>query len=59
MERTLYLFLRPAGNIVEFIARHNLVSDSDGDFKSADILNISEIGLAVCITISLQNNKIR
>jgi catechol-2,3-dioxygenase len=40
-------FYDPAGNIVEFIARHNLVSHSDGDFKRADILNISEIGLAV------------
>jgi catechol-2,3-dioxygenase len=40
-------FYDPAGNIVEFIARHNLASHSDGEFISADILNISEIGLAV------------
>lgn len=37
-------FYDPAGNIVEFIARHNLKSNSTGDFTVQDILNISEIG---------------
>jgi catechol 2,3-dioxygenase-like lactoylglutathione lyase family enzyme len=40
-------FYDPAGNIVEFIARHSLENHSDGDFTSSDILNISEIGFAV------------
>ncbi len=37
-------FLDPAGNIVEFIARHTLDNARDGAFSSDDILNVSEIG---------------
>jgi catechol 2,3-dioxygenase-like lactoylglutathione lyase family enzyme len=38
-------FKDAAGNVLEFIARHNLKSAVDGDFDSRQILNISEIGL--------------
>jgi catechol-2,3-dioxygenase len=38
-------FYDPAGNIVEFIARHNLKNNSGEGFSRADILNISEIGI--------------
>jgi catechol-2,3-dioxygenase len=40
-------FYDPSGNIVEFIARHNSPSNSESDFINIDILNISEIGLAI------------
>lgn len=39
-------FYDPAGNIVEFIARHNQHHESVSEFTMKDILNISEIGLA-------------
>src|SRR6266540_1434104 len=38
-------FKDAAGNVLEFIARHNLKNGVDGDFDSSQILNISEIGL--------------
>jgi len=39
-------FYDPAGNIVEFIARHSVRQGSDAkEFSALDILNISEIGL--------------
>lgn len=38
-------FKDAAGNVLEFIARHNLNNAADGDFNSRQILNISEIGL--------------
>ena len=38
-------FKDAAGNILEFIARHNLKNAVDGDFDREQILNISEIGL--------------
>lgn len=38
-------FYDPAGNIVEFIARHNQRHESHSQFTYKDILNISEIGL--------------
>jgi catechol-2,3-dioxygenase len=38
-------FLDPAGNIVEFIARHTLKNDVAGDFSEHDILCASEIGV--------------
>jgi hypothetical protein len=38
-------FKDAAGNVLEFIARHNLKNDVDEDFDSNQILNISEIGL--------------
>jgi hypothetical protein len=40
-------FYDPLGNIVEFIARHNIVEDDQGNFISEDIKNISEIGFPV------------
>jgi catechol-2,3-dioxygenase len=39
-------FLDPAGNIVEFIARHVLTDDSDLPFGERSILCVSEIGIA-------------
>lgn len=38
-------FKDPAGNVLEFIAHHNLDNAVDGDFDRLHILNISEIGL--------------
>jgi catechol 2,3-dioxygenase-like lactoylglutathione lyase family enzyme len=38
-------FKDSAGNVLEFIARHNLKNAVNGDFDSKQILNISEIGL--------------
>jgi catechol-2,3-dioxygenase len=43
---TIY-FLDPAGNIVEFIARHNLSNSTDAPFGIDQVLNVSEIGLPV------------
>lgn len=40
-------FLDPAGNVVEYIARHDLRNGASGDFSSADILYPSEIGIIV------------
>ncbi len=39
-------FRDPAGNIVEFIARHDLPDISDGPFSPSDLLCVSEIGVA-------------
>ena len=38
-------FKDAAGNILEFIARHNLKNAVDGKFDGSQILNVSEIGL--------------
>ena len=40
-------FRDPAGNILEFIARHNLKNDRPGEFSARDILAASEIGVVV------------
>lgn len=40
-------FHDPAGNIVEFIARHDLAHRTDGDFCIDSLLGVSEIGVAV------------
>lgn len=40
-------FLDPAGNVVEYIARHDLSNGAPGPFASEDILYSSEIGLIV------------
>jgi catechol-2,3-dioxygenase len=37
----------PAGNVLEFIARHNLPNKSTNEFSGADVLYASEIGLVV------------
>ena len=42
---TSFYFLDAAGNVLEFIARHNLQNATAGDFNSSQILNVSEIGL--------------
>jgi hypothetical protein len=38
-------FKDSAGNVLEFIARHNLKNAVEGDFDGDQILNVSEIGL--------------
>ena len=38
-------FKDEAGNVLEFIARHNLKNAEPGEFDSAQILNVSEIGV--------------
>lgn len=40
-------FKDPAGNILEFIARHNLENQSNKKFDAQSILEISEIGIPV------------
>ncbi len=42
-----------AGNVLEFIARHQLKNTFDGEFDSSQILNVSEIGLPSEDVISL------
>ncbi len=38
-------FKDAAGNILEFIARHDLKNSAEGDFDGSQILSVSEIGL--------------
>lgn len=38
-------FKDPAGNVLEFIARHNLQNAAEGQFAGRQILQVSEIGL--------------
>jgi len=40
-------FRDPAGNLLEYIARHDLKNAANGDFSATDILYASEIGLVV------------
>lgn len=40
-----FYFLDPAGNILEFIARHTLKNDREGGFNEKNILCASEIGV--------------
>jgi len=40
-------FYDPAGNLLEFIARHDLKNGAGGEFTSNDILNVSEIAFVV------------
>jgi catechol-2,3-dioxygenase len=35
------------GNVVEFIARHNIPSEAMGEFTAYDVISISEVGLPV------------
>ncbi|CAM3094515.1 VOC family protein [Paenibacillus lupini] len=54
-------FYDAAGNIVEFIARHNLVSQSAGAFSIHDLIGISELGMpveAVADTILYCSNEL-
>ena len=48
-------FKDAAGNVLEFIARHNLQNAVDGDFDSRKILNVSEIGLPSDDVVSFAN----
>jgi catechol-2,3-dioxygenase len=45
-------FLDPAGNILEFIARHTLKNDAPGDFSETDVLCASEIGVVAPDVVS-------
>ena len=40
-------FQDPCGNILELIARHTRPRESRGEFRSAHLLNVSEVGVAV------------
>ena len=40
-------FFDPAGNVVEYIARHDLKNGAPGPFRSQEVLYVSEIGLIV------------
>ena len=48
-------FKDAAGNVLEFIARHNLNNAVEADFDGRQILNISEIGLPSENVIELAN----
>lgn len=48
-------FKDPAGNILEFIARHDLKNAVEGEFNSGQILNVSEIGLPSQDVIAFAN----
>jgi catechol 2,3-dioxygenase-like lactoylglutathione lyase family enzyme len=48
-------FKDAAGNVLEFIARHNLKNSAGKDFDSKQILNVSEIGLPSENVIELAN----
>lgn len=52
-ESTSLYFSDTAGNVLEFIARHNLQNATAGEFNSSQILNVSEIGLPSEDVISL------
>lgn len=52
---TSLYFLDAAGNVLEFIARHNLQNATEGEFSSSQILNVSEIGLPSEDVIALAN----
>jgi hypothetical protein len=49
-------FFDPAGNVVEYIARHDLANPAPGGFSSADILCVSEIGLIVDDVIAVADS---
>jgi len=48
-------FKDAAGNVLEFIARHNLKNVVSGEFGGNHILNVSEIGLPSADVIDLAN----
>ena len=49
-------FKDAAGNVLEFIARHEMKNAVAGDFDSAQILNVSEIGLPSENVVGLAND---
>ena len=49
-------FKDAAGNVLEFIARHNLKNGAEAEFDGAQILNVSEIGLPSEDVISFAND---
>jgi catechol-2,3-dioxygenase len=54
-------FYDPAGNIVEFIARHDLSNAQEGSFTERDILCVSEIGLvpdSIATTVTILREKV-
>jgi len=51
-------FFDPAGNIMEFIARHNLPNASDEPFNSRSVRQVSEVGLPV-MNVSEASNTLQ
>ena len=51
-----FYFKDAAGNILEFIARHDLKNATDGTFDSDQILNVSEIGLPAEDVVAFAND---
>jgi catechol-2,3-dioxygenase len=49
-------FKDAAGNVLEFIARHNLENAVEGDFDGKQVLQVSEIGLPSEDVIAFANN---
>jgi hypothetical protein len=49
-------FKDAAGNVLEFIARHQLKNTFEGEFDSSQILNVSEIGLPSEDVVKLAND---
>lgn len=49
-------FKDAAGNVLEFIARHEMKNTVDGDFDNTQILNVSEIGLPSENVVGLAND---
>ncbi len=54
-----FYFRDLAGNVLEFIARHNLQNATEGSFNSSQILNVSEIGLPSENVIEFTNELCR
>jgi len=52
-------FKDAAGNVLEFIARHNLVDAVEGDFDGKQILQVSEIGLPAEDVVALADELCR
>ncbi|UWY26820.1 hypothetical protein N4T20_13935 [Flavobacterium sp. TR2] len=51
-------FFDHSGNLLEFIARHDLNNEQIGEFNSASILSISEIGIVTENPLKLGNQLI-
>ena len=52
-------FKDAAGNVLEFIARHNLKNAVEEEFDSSQILNVSEIGLPSEDVVELGKRTLR
>jgi len=52
-------FLDPAGNLLEYIARHDLDNSVEGEFSVNDILYVSEIGFVTDDVLEMGNNLMK